>query len=505
MAESAGLGGFRVIGARGDATTIRDTIGHGAGTLDFDSDGRLDLVLTAPDRVQLFRNLGNWTFAPVDAGFRQAGWWGGIAVADVDGNGDPDLFLTGYGCQALYLNEAGRFREVTDPWGLQPPPGAHPSWGSSAGFQDLDGDGWVDLVICRYIDFGAGTPQRCATIREGVTSVCAPKVYEPQRPRVMRNVGGKRFGDVTDRWGIRGHGAALGVAFQDADNDGRPEVVIANDERPGDYFVKRGSRWVERGADSGLAYDREGRVHGGMGVDWGDADGDGLPDLSVMTFTGEDKSLYRNLGGGLFEDQAWRWGLTRPTRMDIAFGVRFLDFDRDGRLDLAIANGHIQENATAIREEAGYEQPFRLFRGVACGFEEVAPGGWPQLVGRALVMGDWDNDGAQDLLVGNVSGPPLLYRNRAKGGHWVGVSLRGRAPNTMALGARVTLLGASGRQVREVQTAGSYLSSGDPRLVFGLGASTAEPRIEVRWPGGRVTRHDSLKLDAWRTLHEPPN
>jgi hypothetical protein len=505
LAASSGID-FETHGSRGAQTTILDTIGGGVAIIDYDRDGLPDLVFTGPDRVAAYRNLGGFRFQKVDLGFRQAGRWAGPAVADVDNNGWPDLYLTGYGCAALYLNHGGEFREVTRQAGLLPPGGRYPAWGTSAGFADLDGDGWVDLVVCYYVDFGPQVPQRCKTHLPDLSAVCPPKVYLPQRPRLYHSLQGKRFQDVTDAWGFHGHGNALAVAFQDADGDGRTDVALGNDELPGDLFLNRGRRFLDAGAASGTAYDRDGHVHGGMGLDWADVDGDQRPDLVLMTFTNEDKNLYRNLGGQpgslQFQDVGVRWGLGGPLHGDVSFGARFLDYDCDGRPDLMLTSGHIQENAHAIRAETDYPQPLRLYRNTGAGFEVVGEGQWPSLVGRALATGDLDNDGGTDVVVTNLEGRPLLLRNSGPRGRWVGLELEGKSSNRMGLGAQVEV--ESGGQIQrcELHTAASYMSASDPRLLMGAGLRSQVDRVTIRWPDGTKTVTRGLGTDRYHTIHE---
>ena len=307
---------------------------------------------------------------------------------------------------------------------------------------------------------------------------------------------------------MKGHGGALGVAFQDANADGLVDVAVANDERPGDLFLNHAGRFEEIGAESGTAYDRQGRVHGGMGIDWTDFDGDGKPDLGVMTFTGEDKSLYRNVDGRFFEDVAWKWGLTGPMRVDIAFGFRFLDYDNDGQPELMVTNGHIQENAREIRAEESYEQPLRLFRNRGATLEPVGEGRWPLLVGRGLATGDLDNDGGTDAVVTNLEGRALLLRNVSPRGHWLGLQMDGRSPqaggksNRMGLGARVRLKAGGRAQLRELHTAGSYMSASDGRLILGLGDHETLDELIVLWPSGKQTRAQVEGIDRWMTIHE---
>jgi hypothetical protein len=518
---------------------IRETLGHGAAMLDADGDGRLDLLFLGPDRVVLYRNQGDWRFADVTAGsgLAQPGYWQGVATGDVDGDGRVDLYLCGHGVQALYRNlGGGRFADVTKASGLAASGGgAEVPWNTSAAFADVDGDGWLDLYVGRYVRFGLGTPQLCDTDQPGVRSVCPPKVYEPQRGVLFHNQGGKRFRDETQARGLAtAHGSALGVAFGDEDGDGWPDLAVANDELPGDLFRNRGGRFANVGAASGTAYDADGRVHAGMGVDWGDMDNDGRLDLAVTTFWGEADCLYRNDGGGLFHDIAGETELARIGRPYVGFGVKFFDQDNDGDNDLVTANGHVADNADRLRRGDRYAQPTLLFRNDGGRFHDITAAAGPAftrpIVGRAVCAGDLDDDGRVDLVITNLEGPPLLLRNRVpasrrdvggseaaeKGaeprGHWLEVSLMGAPPNRQAIGARVTVRAGQQFQVREVTTAGSYLSAGDVRLHFGLGAdgdgaSAAVDEITVRWPSrngaaAHVTRRRHVAADRRITLSE---
>jgi enediyne biosynthesis protein E4 len=502
---------------------IRETLGHGAAMLDADGDGRLDLLFLGPDRVALYRNRGDWRFADVTAGsgLAQPGYWQGVATGDVDGDGRVDLYLCGYGVQALYRNlGGGRFADVTAASGLAASGGGvEVPWNTSAAFADVDGDGWLDLYVGRYVRFGPGTPQLCDTDQPRVRSVCPPKVYEPQRGVLFHNQGGKRFRDETQARGLAtAHGNALGVAFGDEDGDGWPDLAVANDELPGDLFQNRGGgRFANVGAASGTAYDADGRVHAGMGVDWGDMDNDGRLDLAVTTFWGEADCLYRNDGSGLFHDVAGETELARVGRPYVGFGVKFFDQDNDGDQDLVIANGHVADNADRLRRGDRYAQPTLLFRNDGGRFHDITAAAGPAftrpIVGRAVCAGDLDDDGRVDLVITNLEGPPLLLRNRSEPrGHWLEVSLAGAPPNRQAIGARVTVRAGQRVQVREVTTAGSYLSAGDVRLHFGLGArgdatSAAVDEITVRWPSRRgaaahVTRRRHVAADRRITLSE---
>lgn len=488
----------------GSSTTLLDTIGHGVGVLDFNRDGLYDLVIAGHNQVRTYRNRGEFRFEQVDLGLREKGLWGGAAVGDVDNNGWPDLYLTGYDCSALYLNRGGRFEEVTAKAGLQPEPrAAYPDWGTSAGFADLDNDGRVDLVVCRYLDFGPDSPRRCPSHREEINVVCAPKVYAPQHPVVFRNVGGGRFEDVTERWRILGHGNALGVAFEDIDDDGDTDIAVANDERPGDLFRNDGGRFTEIGGSSATAFDSRGQVHGGMGIDWGDVNNDLLPDLFVTTFFLEDKNLYRNLGHGVFEDVGHRWGVNTVMRRDVGFGARLVDWNNDGRLDLAVANGHIQENADLLRPTEAYRQPMRLLQNNGDRFSPISTPTGELMVGRALASADFDNDGGVDLIVTNLEGQPLMLRNVGARGNWFGLLLRGRQSNSMGLGARVWVTSAGAERRFYVTNSGSYMSAHDPRVHVGLGDATAS-QVRITWPSGIQTLLRDPPAGEWIEVSEDP-
>lgn len=503
---------------------ILETLGHGAAMLDFDGDGRLDLLFLGPSRVALYRNLGDWRFEDVTAasGLKQPGFWQGVAFADVDGDGRVDLYLCGYGVHALYRNlGGGGFEDVTamafdnagpSTRGAGRGEGPETPWNSSAGFADIDGDGWLDLYVARYVHFGPETPQLCETHLPGLRSVCPPKAYEPQRGVLYRNLGRTplRFRDETGPRGLAtAHGNGLGVAWGDYDDDGRVDLAVANDELPGDLFHNRGGRFVNVGVASGTAYDAEGRVHAGMGIDWGDLDGDGRLDLVVTTFWGETNNLYRNEGDGFFRDIAVQTPFARVGRAYVGFGVKFFDLDNDGDLDLVIANGHVADNADRLRRGDSYAQPTLLFRNDGGHFVDITREGGAAftrpIVGRGVCVGDLDDDGRLDLIVTNVEGPPLLLRNRSgPRGNWLRVALlRHGSANQHGIGARVTVRAGGRAQRREATTAGSFLSASDPRLHFGLGDAASVEEIVVRWPDGKVSRRKNVPANRQITIEEP--
>jgi hypothetical protein len=488
---------FPLDDAAGEEPGIKETIGHPAALLDADGDGLLDVLLAGPDRAMLFRNRGGWKFAAVpDAGFRQKGDWQGVAVGDVDNDGRPDLYLCGYGCAALYLNQGrGRFREVTAASGLAAP--RSDEWQTSAAFADVDRDGWLDLYATRYVELGNKTGL-CA-YPGGITTACSPTEFAPQRGALYRNRGHGRFVDATAAYGLAGaHGNGLGVAFGDPNGDGFPDLYLANDQRAGDLYLNhQGRRFVNAGTRSGTAFGPDGSPQAGMGVDFGDYDEDGREDLVVTTYQREPTSLYHNDGGDLFTNTAYPSHLGAATTRAVKWGVKWVDLDNDGRLDLAIANGHPLHRVHEIEPGVETRQRFQLFRNQGGGLFAELPSvgtGLPRAIaGRALCAGDLDNDGRIDLLLSDIEGQPLLLRNLSPARHhWLTVRLGGEA---VSEGATVTLRAGTRRWTRRSTTGGSYLSASDPRVHFGLGETGTLDAVEVRWPRGRTSVQKNVPCD----------
>jgi hypothetical protein len=515
IAASAGIR-FRLGHGGRSPLDIHETLGHGAALLDVDGDGLLDIVLVGPDQCRLYRNAGSGHFADVSAaaGLRQPGYWMGCAAADYDNDGRVDLFVTGFGGCALYHNEGGRFREVTAAAGVR-----DSGWSTSAGFADVDGDGRLDLYVARYVHFDSRSVRFCE--QNGVRTACGPTTYDPEQGRLFHNEGAGRFRDITRAAGLSSaRGNALGVAFGDYDGDGRVDLAVANDQLPSDLFHNLGRspaggsapvRFASAGVTSGIAYNAAGQAYAGMGIDWGDVDGDGRLDLVVATYQHQPRSLYRQDRTGLFTDVAAAAGIARATVNSLAFGARFFDYDNDGWLDLALANGHVVDNIQQAEQNVTYRQPSQLFHnrgGAAPGrFEEVSahagPGFARPIVGRGLCVGDLDNDGRLDLLIVDAEGAPLLLRNEDRAGtHWLTLRLIGSSSNRDGLGARVTLTAGGRSQTRECFTDGSYMSASDPRVHMGLGSAARADRIVIRWPDGRRQELRDVKGDRQLIVRE---
>lgn len=485
--------------------TILGTIGNGAAFVDVDNDKNLDIVLVG-QRVTLFRGNGLGGFAEDKDTFRNLkGYFLGCTVGDYDNDGFQDIYLTGYRDGRLLRNVHGKtFTDVTKLAGLTPQ-----QWGTSASFADFNRDGRLDLFVANYAKFSATTkPQLCSF--NGILSSCGPRFYDPERASLFVNMGGGRFKDVSSAARAdKVSGRGLGVAVLDFNFSGQDSIAVANDELPGDLLINKGMKFTNDGPNSGTAYDGEGRAHGGMGIDWGDYDNDGKPDLVVATFSHEVKSLYHNEGAGFFIDKSTLTGLSDSVQPFITFGIKFLDANNDGLLDLLLANGHVQDNIADVDKSSTYRQPIFYLENVdgsrfvdkntTSGVAAIAP-----LVGRGLAVGDYDNDGRMDALVVDSEGKPTLLHNEAvKCGHYVRIKLVGTASNRAAHGAILRLTLPNGKiLLRHCQTDGSYLSASDVRIHFGLGDQASIKSLTVTWPSGLVSVFQNPPLDCDLTLKE---
>jgi thioredoxin-like negative regulator of GroEL len=498
------------------ARQIPETMSGGVGLLDYDGDGWLDVYLvqggpfppdlkapSAGDR--LFHNRGDGTFEDASACSGIAnltqGYGHGVAVADYDNDGHPDLFITRWRAYALYRNQGdGTFRDVTRRAGLD----GDRDWPTSAAFADLDGDGDLDLYVCHYLKWDAEHPQICFDDEKKKNTYCAPQRFPHLPDHLFRNDGG-RFVDITEKAGINDwHGQGLGVVATDLDDDGRIDLFVANDQSPNFLFRNLGGLKFEEIAEtSGVAGNARGGFQAGMGVACGDLDGDGRPDLGVTNFYNESMTFYHNLGSGVFVDHTAEVGLLVPTRYRLGFGTSYLDVDNDGHLDVAIANGHVDD----YRPEIPYAMSAQLFLGSERGklTDVTARAGppWQVLrVARGLAVGDLDNDGRLDLLVVAQDGPLSYFHNKTTGGHFLTLLLEGTKSNRDSVGSRVTVVASGGRQVAWRFGGGSYQSASDPRLHFGLGHATQVERIEVAWPSGRLDHFGPLSADTGYLLRE---
>lgn len=484
---------------------ILESFGSGCAAFDADNDDWQDLLLVGDPHPALFANRRGGAFDNVTSasGLEKLGAdWTGCAIGDYDGDGLQDVLLTGFHRLALCRNLGElRFEDVTAQAGLSSENSGH--WGASAGFMDLDQDGWLDLVIVNYVEYGPNSRKYCE-YRPGVRSGCTPAEYPPERSEVWRNTGGGRFVAVPAPGGIQdSHGAGMVLAFTDLDGDGKQDFYIGNDGRAADLMYNAGGmRFENIGLASGLAVSETTMAMAAMGADWGDFDRDGRLDLTVTNFQKSSFALFRNRGNRLFLDVAGRTGLAAITKSHLGFGAKWIDFDNDGWPDVVYANGHVYDNAPDV-EGAGstYRQQLSLLRNLSGKrFVDLITTQGDDVrrtfVGRGLATVDFNNDGRVDLLVVDHEGPVALLENETRSAqHWLKLDLRGSGRNSRAYGARVT--GRAGDQVwlAEVSPASSYLSSSDPRIHWGLGAASKLDTLEIRWPSGQTQTLADVKGD----------
>ena len=436
------------------------------------------------------------------AGVKGVGYGLGVAVGDYDNDGYPDLYVTEYGGNRLYHNNGnGTFTDVTAQAGV-----GGSGWSSSAAWVDLDQDGLLDLVVLRYVEWDFN--DHPCFVSENVRAYCSPDVFKPIAPLVFHNDGGGRFSEVSRKVGISKPGKGLGIAIADADRDGHIDVYVSNDTMPGFFYHNKGNGTFEEMALlAGLGVSEDGRTYAGMGVDFADYDNDGLPDLAVADLALEMYALYRNTGRAGFEYTSRSSGLANMTLQHSGMGLRFLDYDNDGWKDLLVSQGHVVDTISAVNPNLKYREPMLLVRNTGRGFVDVSAdsGGVFQQAwaGRGLAVGDIDNDGRLDAVVSTSEGPAhLLYNRTETQNHWLTLKLTGRKSNRDGIGAEVRIVTSQGQQFATATTASSYLSSGDKRVHFGLGPATVVDTLEIRWPSGILQTLKNVRGDQILELEE---
>ena len=506
-------------GATGRKYVI-ETVGPGAAFLDVDADGDLDVYLlngapTGPGAVpspqlvnRMYRNSGAGTFVDRTAGsgLGDDGYGMGSCAADVDNDGDLDVYVTNFGPNRYYENDlpAGRFVDRTAAAAV-----GDSAFSTGCAFADVDADGFVDLYVANYHDFSYANHKLCAEGGSGLQLYCGPESFNGVRDHLFRNQADGTFTDETEARGLLStDGKELGVVFGDIDLDGDPDLYLANDKTLNFLYLNKGGGYFdETGLLAGVAYNEDGDVEAGMGVHLADYDGDMLPDLLVTNFQWETNTLYRNVGGATFLDETFNAGFGKSSIPYLSWGTQFFDVDNDGDRDAFIASGHL-ESDVEIYENTTFAQRNQLFLNDGSGrFEEIIPIQGSALderqVSRGAAFGDYDDDGDIDILVANVSERPQLLRNDTVGaGHWLRLRLEGTRSNRSAIGARVTLKAGSQQASAEVATGGSYLSQSDLRLHFGLGSATVVDSVSVSWPSGVVQVLTHVAVDQQHVIRE---
>jgi hypothetical protein len=504
VAQEAGLGDFRhETGAEGDML-FPESMGSGCGFIDYDGDGWIDILAagggtwpgSSKDPVPaiwLYRNNGDGTFT---LRTQAAGLDGihayslGFAVADYDNDGDQDLYLTTLGENKLFRNEGGVFTEVGQAAGVA----GESVWSSAPIFFDADRDGWLDLYVGNYVAWSPETDLFC-TLDGETKDYCTPQTYTGLPGRFYHNNGDGTFTDRTEQAGfLVATGKALGVIELDVDQNGWPDLMVANDTDPNQLFVNQGDgTFSERGAMSGLAYDEKGKTRAGMGIDAGVVDSTGEVSIFVGHFTREMIGVWRHQGNGSFIERSAASKIGRPSLQTLTFGLFLLDADLDGHLDLFAANGHVNPGIEQIAESFTYAEPAHLFINRGDGtFEDVAPtiGGVLQepLVARGAAYADYDRDGDLDILITENAGGLHLWRNDLDSNAYLRVHVEGRASNRSGLGTRLVAVAGNHRMERRITSGTSYLAASEQVATFGLGQHTQVDSLTVYWPSGRVDR-----------------
>ncbi len=500
---------------------LPETMGPGVAFLDYDNDGWVDIFMVnsgqadfyqpkTPLKNALYKNNRDGTFTDVTdkagvAGGREFGM--GCAIADYDNDGYPDILVTAYGRCTLYHNNGnGTFTDVTDKAGV-----AAPGWTTSAVWFDYDNDGRLDLMLCSFVQFSLANNVFCGDNKLGKRFYCIPRVFKPTPSLLYHNNGDGTFTEVSAGTDIqRALGKALGVVATDINGDGLMDLFVANDTVQNFLFVNRGKgKWDEIGLVSEVGFSVNGRPRSGMGVDAADVNGDGRQDLFVANVDQEMFSLYQNEGKESFSDVAAFHGVAQATRLLSGWGLKFFDFDNDGLVDLFLANGHPDDMIESYSQQVRYKEPLMLFRHDGKKLANVSADAGPvfkkMFPARGLAVGDYNNDGRIDVLIGtNGEAPVLLKNNAGEGHHWLGLKLQGTSCNRDAVGATITWSAGGTTRSRFKANGGSYLSSHDMREVLGIGTATKLDWVEIKWPAPstRVERFTDLPIDRYVTIGE---
>ena len=495
---------------------LPETMGSGCLFFDYNNDGHLDIYFVnsgtlsttsqshrQPDSMNiLYRNKGDGTFvdATAEAGLQQNHGYGmGCLSADYDNDGDADLYLTNFGKNQLYRNNGdGTFTDVTSHAGV-----GNGNWSVSASFGDFNLDGHLDLYVANYLDYQLETAHAC--FLEGVHIYCGPHEYPGARDTLYRNNGDGTFTDVTSRAGVHNTGKGLGTLFTDYNNDGYPDIFVANDAVPDFlYHNNKDGTFTDAAIMTGVAYNSEGRATASMGIASGDYDNDGGSDLFITNFSLEINSLFRNDSDSFYTMNTFEAGLADPSFSQLGFGTQFLDADNNGTLDLFVANGHVWDNVSDITPSLSYMQRCQIFENTGEGqFRELSETAGRfferPVVARGVATGDYNNDGMVDILVTCNGEAAVLLQNDsqtvARKNNWVKIRLVATESNRDGIGAKVWVHTEETMQFREATCGGSYASGSEHTLHFGIGAQETIQSIKVQWQSGHVQTLDFSNME----------
>jgi hypothetical protein len=510
---------------------LPETMGPGCAFIDYDNDGYPDILLIngedwpgharisektgAPSTLKLYHNNGNGTFTDVTrkAGLAVPMFGLGVAVGDYDNDGFDDVFITAVGQSHLFHNNGnGTFTDVTKSAGLWGPS----EFSTSAAWVDYDRDGKLDLVVANYVQWSEQTDLYC-TIDGAHKSYCTPESYKGTSLRLWHNLGNGKFEDATQKAGLGDPTSkSLGIAILDYNNDGWPDILVANDTQPNKLFLnKKDGTFEERGVPSGIAFSEDGIARAGMGADAADYDRSGRPSVIISNFANQMVSLYHNEGNGLFVDEAPQSEVGRATLVTLGFGCFFFDYDNDGWPDIFVADGHIEDAIEKVQKRVTYAEPPHLFRNLGGGkFTEVTAQMGTAFaapkVARAAAYGDIDNDGFPDILLTTNAGPAYLFHNEGGTNHSLRIRLVGTKSNRDGIGAVVRVTSANNnnnnnnkdKQWQMLRSGSSYLSQSELVLTLGLGAATKADAIEIQWPSGQLDNLTNVNAGQTITVQE---